>query len=103
MTDLQVEIEARAAEQKLGIEFHGAAVGLGSVLQRFNEAREVRIGFLRSAACDALRRLDDAKKLARELPEQIGKWQAEIAHLEARTGIDLVRELLAKDLNEVNP
>jgi uncharacterized protein YfcZ (UPF0381/DUF406 family) len=88
------------AAKNLGVEFRCAAVDLGCVLRGFDGGREVRIEFLRRTACDALRSLDDAKKLARELPEQIAKWEAEIAHLEAGTGIDLVRELLA---NEVKP
>ena len=76
--------------KSLGPEWNHAASKLEDAVRSMETAREHRVAFLERCLTETTQRLAKLKEELRTLPEQIAKWEAERAHLEASTAVGLV-------------
>ena len=76
--------------KSLGVEFWQPSETLEAMLKQTEAARIMRIDRLKDFVRINAERLAKIKEEIRTLPEQIAKWEAERAHLEASTAVGLV-------------
>ena len=76
--------------KNLGPEWHHAAGKLEDAVRAAETARADRIAFMGKCIASTTDRLAKLKEEIRTLPEQIEKWEAERAHLEASTAVGLM-------------